>query len=268
MTHEPEERRMEGQETNGDEFYVGYLPWPPGHIRFLRRIVPLLLLSGVVLGGLVIRNHNNPGVGRWDSDSVETFEGVIDTVPYPMLRVAGPDPNHPVQTLLLVSEGKFGAQERVKAHLGKAVRVRGTIISRDGQRLLELAGGEDAVEPLEPTALPDGGLARPPAVSIGQLTLRGEIIDPKCYLGAMKPGEGKPHKECATLCISGGIPPMFITRRPDGSVRYYLLADSAGHAAGDGILPFVADPVEIDGIVERLADLSIFKIDPKRIRRL
>ena len=45
-----------------------------------------------------------------------------------------------------------------------------------------------------------------PQVLADNVTLKGEIIDPKCYLGAMKPGGGKTHKACAMRCIAGGIP--------------------------------------------------------------
>ena len=40
------------------------------------------------------------------------------------------------------------------------------------------------------------------------MDVKGEIVDPKCFFGVMKPGEGKPHKDCAIRCILGGIPPV------------------------------------------------------------
>ena len=55
--------------------------------------------------------------------------------------------------------------------------------------------------------------------SLGVATLRGEIVDSKCYLGAMKPGDQKTHKACATLCIRGGIPPVLVERLPGGGTR-------------------------------------------------
>jgi hypothetical protein len=252
-----------------DEFYVGYLPGPSGYVRFLRRIVPVLILSTIIIGGLVIQAHNNPGDGVWDIDTSRTIEGVIDTMPYAMIRVAGEGASAPMQSILLVSEGKFGALDRVKPFAGQAVRVHGTVLSRKGRRLFELADGDAAIDPLSaPDAPRAGQLNRPAPESLGTMTLRGEIIDPKCFFGAMKPGEGKAHKECATLCISGGIPPMFLTRSRDGEMRFYLLAGVDGGPVGDEILPFVADSVEVDGTVERLGDLLILKIDPTRIQRL
>lgn len=232
-------------------------------------MVPILVILAIILSGLVIREHNNPGDGVWDIDTSRTIEGVIDTLPYAMIRVAGEGPSAPMQSILLVSEGKFGARDRVKPFAGQAVRVQGTVLSRNGRRLFELADGDAAIDHLGAQDAPWAEkLKRPAPESLGTMTLRGEIIDPKCFFGAMKPGEGKAHKECATLCISGGIPPMFLTRGPSGEMRFYLLAGVDGGPVGDGILPFVADSVEVDGVVEQRGDLFVLKIDPKRIRRL
>lgn len=260
---------MSSDAKPADEFYVGYLPGPVGYVRFLRRIVPILVLLAIILSGLVIRAHNNPGDGVWDIDTSRTLEGVIDSLPYPMIRVADDDTSRPMQSILLVSEGKFGARDRVRPFAGQAVRVRGTVLSRNGRRLFELADGDAAIEPLGAFEAPwVGQLRRPSPEPLGTMTLRGEIIDPKCFFGAMKPGEGKPHKECATLCISGGIPPMFLTRSGGGEMRFYLIAGVDGGPVGDGILPFVADSVEVSGMVEQLGDLRILKIDSSRIQRL
>lgn len=252
-----------------DEFYVGYLPVPRNYLRFLKRLVPLLILTSVAFGAIAIRQHNNPGTGIWKDDSIQEFEGVIDTTPCAMLRIADPDKKHTLQTILLVSEGKFGAKPRAEPFQGRAVRVRGTELSREGRRMIELAEGEDAITPADDLSISKAkSLGRPIAERIGTFSLRGEIIDPKCYFGAMKPGEGKAHKECATLCISGGIPPMFITKDAIGKTTYYLLADMNGEAVGEAILPYVADPVELSGEVDQLGDILLFRIDPGKIKRI
>ena len=51
-----------------------------------------------------------------------------------------------------------------------------------------------------------------PSRAIGEVTLVGEVVDPKCWLGDMKPGDGKAHAACARLCMEGGIPPMLRVR--------------------------------------------------------
>jgi hypothetical protein len=172
---------------------------------------------------------------------------------------------------MLVEEGKFGALERIDKLVqgskeGRAVRVTGTILHRDDRWMFELAEGEQGLRTLtedEAQELPPSLPARKTLVE--NVTLRGEIIDPKCYLGAMKPGGGKTHKGCAALCISGGIPPMLVVRAPDRQETFYLLTTSEGGPAGNMVLPFVGDQVEITGRVEKDSDLLV--LAAKTVRR-
>jgi hypothetical protein len=253
---------MADSRADGKEFYVGYLPVPSGYRRALLILVPALIVAGLVAAVVVAARQKDPGTGVW-SDATTTLEGVIAAEPYAMLRLRASNAAG-VETVLLVEEGKFGAKERVRPFDGQAVAVTGTILARDGRRMLELAGGEQAIRPVE------GGVAPgvPEKRLLGRRTLRGEIIDPKCYLGAMKPGEGKTHKACATLCISGGIPPMFVVRSPGQPNEYYLLTTPDGRAINNDVLPFVGDPVEIAGEVMRQGDLLVFQISSADIRRL
>lgn len=249
------------------EFYVGYFKTPPALARFLRRVLPVLIAAALAVAWFVSRAQNDPGDGVWHDDA-QALVGRIAAKPYPLIRVPSTQPGSPVETILLVSAGKHGCGERIAALDGRIARVRGTILERDGRRLLELAE-MDAVTPgVSLSRADEARLASPTVVPMGPVTLRGEIIDPKCYAGAMKPGEGKTHKECATLCIAGGIPPMFVTRDGAGRRSYCLLTNPAGEALDDRILPFVADAVEIDGVLERRDDLPVLRIDPAGIRRL
>ena len=93
------------------------------------------------------------------------------------------------------------------------------------------------------------------------MTLQGEIIDPKCYFGVMKPGNGKIHRSCAVRCISGGIPPVLATNDKNNITEYFLITDALGNAIHDDILPFIGKPSEITGIVEKMEDWFILKID-------
>ena len=68
----------------------------------------------------------------------------------------------------------------------------------------------------------------PKVKDLGITKIKGEIIDPKCYFGVMKPGEGKPHRDCAIRCILGGISPMLAVKNEKGEANYYLLASSDG----------------------------------------
>jgi hypothetical protein len=99
-----------------------------------------------------------------------------------------------------------------------------------------------------------------------EVTLHGEIIDPKCYLGAMKPGGGKTHKGCAALCLRGGVPPMLVTRT-GGREVYCLLVTAEGGLADEEAIPYVGDAVSIRGRLERDADLLRLAIAPQSIQR-
>ena len=68
---------------------------------------------------------------------------------------------------------------------------------------------------------------------LGTFQLNGEVLDPKCYFGVMKPGHGKPHRDCAIRCIAGGIIPVFWVRNEKGEADYYLILDAKGKKMND-----------------------------------
>ena len=84
-------------------------------------------------------------------------------------------------------------------------------------------------------------------IFIADTLFNGEIIDPKCYFGVMKPGRGKVHRECAIRCISGGIPPVLWVKQNNMTYQYCLLLGPNGEKINQLVLPFVADPVELKG---------------------
>jgi hypothetical protein len=82
----------------------------------------------------------------------------------------------------------------------------------------------------------------------------GEIVDAKCYYGAMNPGNLKTHRACAIVCIKGGIPPVLLVRRKDDAPLYFFLTDPDGLPVNPDVLDYVAEPVEITGDVESNVD--------------
>lgn len=249
--------------SNRDELYVGYLPVPPGQRRFLRWMVPtvLWLLCAVTLAWTL--TQRSPGTGVWDTGEPVRLHGTIASRPYPILFAEGE--SGIVEGVLLVGVGKIGIKERVARLEGKPVTVTGWPLRRDGRRMLEIDATDDAIAVSE-----DGKIARPvPQMrTLGAATLRGEIVDSKCYLGAMKPGEGKTHKECATLCIRGGIPAVLVVRHDAGETKYYLLSGRDGGPLDPEAHRFIADPVEITGEVSDWGGISILRVDPADINRL
>jgi len=243
--------------------YVGYLPAPPAHRRFFMRTIPLMAVAAAALAALLAFSQRDPG------DAVKTsaqrdFVGVLLEYPYPMLvNISSDAPNKPVVSLL-VQPGKHGAQSRTAGLDGHMVRIIGTTLNRDGRRLIELAASPDAVTeipaPSQPKTLR--------IAALGAQTLRGEIIDSQCYMGAMKPGDGKSHKTCATLCIAGGVPPMLVTHDQSGAAAYYILTTRDGQSAGALVTPYLGVPVEITGDLQSWSDLKLLQTDADSIHRL
>lgn len=106
-----------------------------------------------------------------------------------------------------------------------------------------------------------------PSVAMS-VTLKGEIVDSKCYLGVMNPGSLTPHRGCAVRCISGGIPPILLVRQEKGPPLYFLLVSSDGSPVNKQVLDMVAAPVEITGNIVRQGELSILRADPSTYRRV
>ena len=80
----------------------------------------------------------------------------------------------------------------------------------DNKKVLELTEGAKSFISLGDFETFSGGedLKHSITKKFGETRLKGEIYDPKCAFGAMKPGFGKPHRSCAIRCISGGVPPI------------------------------------------------------------
>jgi len=245
------------------DFYVGYLPNAPATLRrFVRRIIVLLATIVIVLGlVLVIAQMPFPN-SFFEFGKLRDFEGTITAQPYPFLLVQRPgqaDPQQSTSEYLLVAPGKHGADELIRDLAGKQVKLRGQLIYRDGQTMLK-------VEPssISKTAMP---AAEPLEVrDIGPLTVTGEIVDSKCYLGVMNPGSGKVHRDCASRCLSGGIPPLFV--RFDTGDRY-LLIDQEGRAlAYDVIREFIAEPLIASGELLRRGETQLLRIDPLELQHV
>ena len=253
---------------NGDGFYVGYLALPRRHRVFLAVTVPLAV-AGMLVGAVGFALDQTSGGaawgdGFWEAGEAREFRGTLAIEPYPMLHVEGGDE---VETYLLVEMGKFGSADRfadMGTLGGAAVSVRGRELRRDGRRMIE-------IDPDSPSGPAVSVLASDkPAVRVvaemGEPSeFEGEIVDSKCYLGAMKPGAGRGHRACATLCISGGIPPVLVVRDGSGGVSYLLLTDSAGHGLKgsdlERIKPMIAERITLRGQPGRLGSWSVLGID-------
>lgn len=98
--------------------------------------------------------------------------------------------------------------------------------------------------------------------------VKGEIIDPKCYFGVMKPGEGIVHRDCAIRCILGGIPPVLKVMNEKGEKRFYFLVGEHGEKMNEAVRDYVGEPVAIEARAEQQDDWVILYVRGKKISRI
>ena len=248
----------QGDPQKPDEIYVGYLPVPRGILLFARIAVVVLLCAAAALAGLWSRAQSDPGSAVWDDGTIRAYHGTVVAAPYAMMvpddAMLSPIP------LLIVEMGKRGGGQRALPFVGQHVRINGWHLQRDGREMIELAPDDDAV------VADDGPRASVFEASLGQITLRGEIVDSKCYLGAMKPGDGKTHKACATLCVTGGIPPMLVTS--EATTRYVIITDEFGKPMPEPWRSYIADPVQVTGELVNVGGLLQLRVREGGIERL
>lgn len=265
--------QQRSHDARAPEFYIGYRTLPEGHRSLFRAVVPAMLWLMAALAALMAARMRDAGPAKWDASDRRIFTGRLDVSPYPVLRLAtGPGAAAGAAgSYLLVEAGKLGGRAGLEDMDGAMVRVSGSLLQRDGRRMIELAPGPGAV-----VVTHSAQAAPAEREAMGTVTLRGEIVDSKCFLGAMRPGDGKTHRACAQLCIAGGIPPMLVTRGAGGRYEFFLLTTSvgapagdtsAGAPAGDAVRPFVAEAVEVTGRLHRLDDLLVLRVDEGGIRR-
>lgn len=243
--------------TGASEFYAGYLRVPPGQRRWLRLVVPTLLWGLCCVAALVGLTFPNAGAGTWDTSETLVVEGVLTLEPYPVLR-----DDQGGAAVLLVEVGKTPLREGIDGLHGVHVRAEGFALERDGLRMLELLPGEDG---LRATGNRDRVTQSIADESLGRQTLRGEIVDSKCYAGAMKPGTGLTHRACATLCILQGIPPILLVETESGPLRL-VLTDEAGEQAGPMVLDHVARDVVVEGERITRSGVEYLRIGDSSIR--
>ena len=252
---------------DGEEMFIGWAPAPAVDRRFLLGALPLGLAGAGGASWLVASELGDPGAGAWLTDATHKVTGVLAAAPYPMIRVADAAAPFGMRTVLVVAQGKCTSGLRLRAHAGTAITASGVLIQRKERRMLEVPLFlEQWLEPAGSAAAP--GVAEPEAEFLGAHRLAGTIMDSKCFFGVMRPGRGKTHKACASLCIRGGIPPSFWVRTKDGRESVLLMTDAQGEAMPMDILPLVADPVEAEGEIVRVGDLLQFRADVADYRRI
>lgn len=214
--------------------YVIYRPLPAALFTLVLAVVGGL--AGLMLGTAAASafGQRDPGPGVWDTSSAITLTGTIVAEPYPMLL-----PDDGSAGVLLVGVGKIGPPQDVLDRVGAVASITGYRLERDGMRMIEVQSASDA------RATSTMG-ARPRAER-GSHQIATEILDSKCYMGAMKPGSGAGHRACAILCVRGGIPPMISWRDEAGVAHYALLTSADGQPMRDEDTSLIGEPVVVSG---------------------
>ena len=252
-----------------DEFYVPYIEGSLGKKtkRALKRF-SISIITVIAASALIFSLSQKPFKNStFELTSVTKITGTFHESPYPMLRVE--IEQNVFKNILLLGFGKSSAnpfleklQDEVPDLSGKRLSIEGNLIYYNGKTLLQITDDEKVT-------LENNSMNRIPLKeTISQMTLEGEIIDPKCYFGVMKPGKGKIHRSCAVRCISGGIPPVLAITDENNISQYFLLTDMKGNPINNDVLPFIGKPSKIKGIVEKMEDWHIMKIDISDIMEL
>jgi hypothetical protein len=236
------------------EFYVGYLPKAPSGIARKMKVVIVVLFAAATISAIgfaaVQRTYSR---SFFESGKQRTFDGVIEASPYPILVSAPDSTNSDGLRYLLVADGKHGADSQVAPYVGKTVRLQGRLIYRNDQKMITLPGGSIAV-------LNDARQNQAARKNLGEFDLVGEIVDSKCYLGNMNPGNGKVHRDCAVRCLSGGIPPVFATNDFKGSPAVLLLTGpNQKQLPKEAFLDRVAQPTQIHGRVMKVGNTLLLE---------
>lgn len=249
------------------EMFIGWAKAPAVDRRFLLGALPLGLVGAGGVSWLIASELDDPGAGSWLTNATHKVSGHLVTAPYPMIRVADPAAPFGVRTVLLVAQGKCTSALEFGNNAVSPITASGALIQRNQRQMLEVPPLlEKWLEPAEIRMT--SAVAEPQSESLGVHRLSGTVMDSKCFFGVMRPGSGKTHKACASLCIRGGIPPSFWVRTKDGRESVLLMTDAEGGPISMDILPLVADPVEAEGEIVRVGDLLLFRADVSAYRRV
>lgn len=250
-----------------DEFYIGWeAKAAPGIGKTLRNAVVVVLALALLVPLVLAMAQRMIGASVFEWGNHKTFSGILQATPYPHLlvprpgNVAGQDR---FSTYYLVAPWKFGLDRNAIAPFdGKHVVLQGALIYRGNQTMIEVQ--PETIQVTNSATMP----ALPQTIQLGNQTLTGEIVDSKCFLGVMNPGQLTPHRACAIRCISGGVPPVLLVRQKNGPAIYLLLVSAEGKPVNQQVLDLVGEPLEITGNVERQGELLILRADPTTYRRL
>ncbi|HYF33029.1 MAG TPA: hypothetical protein VD993_18015 [Chitinophagaceae bacterium] len=266
---------MSKQEQAAGEFYIGWLPDAPhGIAKHIRKVVIALAVLVVTGGTVLALLQKKFSTANFEFGQLTAIKGVYYEFPVPSLKVLSSRDafgRSTYVTIPLVGYGKFGAeglireleQERNTSLQEKLVTFKGTLLYSDGKALLQIDRNDSPLVAIANASKKD--LATD-TEELGTMQLNGEVLDPKCYFGVMKPGHGKPHRDCATRCIAGGISPVFWVRNTKGGSDYYLILDENGEKMNAALKDHIGEPLSLYARAVRFNDWIVLYTDKKSIK--
>lgn len=261
-----------------NEFYIGWMAKAPqGFVKYVKRVLLILFPAALIVALLLASYQKKFSAGNFEYGKLTEVRGVYYSQPVPVLKVVnGKDiwGNLSYITIPLVGYGKHGAEtaimeiekEKKTTLNGKEVILKGSLIYSDGKTLMQVNKDDNPVIGIGKEA--DASVV-PIKKELGNQIIKGEIIDPKCYFGVMKPGEGKVHRDCAIRCILGGIPPVLKVQNEKGEENFYLIVGPGGEKMNEAVQDYVAEPVAINARVVQQDDwIVLYVSDNKSITRI
>lgn len=253
------------------EFYIGWMQKAPDSFaKHIRKVVLLLLILVIVTGMILALQQRKFSNSVFEYGQLTEVTGTYIQTPVPAIKVKSkPDMfgNSAFITIPLVGYGKHGAetvidviemQKGIKLHQ-REVTLKGSLIYNDGKTLLQI---DEHDNPLIKVSEKETAL-NIEKKELGTVELIGEILDPKCYFGVMKPGRGKPHRDCAIRCIAGGMSPVFYVWHENGEAAYYLLLDENGNRLNEKVQDYVAEPIRLKARAVQYDDWTVLYVDTK-----
>lgn len=234
----------------------------PSFAQIVLVSVALLALAAVVL------SLSQPPMdsGRFEFDISQNFEGVFHAQPVPALWVlrrqdSGELSNYSVYPL--VGPGFHGLSPYSHRFDGMGVTLSGKLLYNG--TLTAIEADEASIQRI--TRIVEFPTPAPPR-ELGDVVLRGHILDLKSYAGYQEPGFGSWLIAPSSNAIRGGVPPVLVLRDKNGDERVALLLNSLGESVGDDVLKWVATPVEVRGKLRGIGGLLTLEVNPETIRRL
>jgi len=263
------------KEIDQDAFYIGWMPSAPRYFaRPVQKIIIVLFAVMIIVASVLAFQQKKFSTSNFEFGQLTEVKGIYQALPVPSLKVTTHKDvlgHATLITMPLVGYGKFGAEgvmeelekEKSISLANKEIVIKGSLIYNDGKALLQIDKNDN------PLIQVNNGEQRLKSEinELGTVHLTGEILDPKCYFGVMKPGHGKAHRDCATRCIAGGISPVFRVRDETGAARYYLILDSEGKKMNNELKDYIAEPVSLTARAVQYDDWIVLYTQKESIKR-